>query len=341
LDLPRRLTSPGTWSVIFAADDLLVLLSPNLVYFDDTQLFCFSGRSVYTDGGLPGQAFTYRSSAYGINTYPSTGGYSNDFYTVWQDLIFNYSRLQLSHSADKLLAVSAVAEAIGVTFLGHDLAPKSYEAGLWKQHMPLNLLWSTFGDEETIYRPVYRAPSWSPMSIDRGVYTYNYELGEMFNPDWYTAKAVSVQTQLASQIAPYGQVLGGELRVDGLLKQIPTYSAGAKWITLSDEDYNLEHDCFLDATEPDVIMKPGFEPDLLVFVLSIVRLPYGEEEFRPSGTDGVDDADHFRGLVLCRRPDADTYTRIALFTCHRLSPVKNTRLKRWQQSFERKVITIV
>ncbi|KAH9884408.1 heterokaryon incompatibility protein-domain-containing protein [Cubamyces lactineus] len=85
----------------------------------------------------------------------------------WQDIVADYSSRSLSFRSDKLLACAAVAEV----FAAH-LGP-SYLAGLWRNTLPADLLWTTLDWEHTTGRPRPReylyAPSWSWASTDRPI----------------------------------------------------------------------------------------------------------------------------------------------------------------------------
>lgn len=329
------------------ADAPPVLLSPNIIYFNPFQTQMLSGREVETDGGLPSYAFPYRRFVHDIDDMRSTSSSSvsqesfEGLSDAWGELIYDYTKRKLTHSADKLLAVSAVAEAFFVTFMGHELASESYLAGLWRQHMPFNLLWIRNVYDDVHHRPAYRAPSWSWASIDSPALFNDYRSMGSKHRNRYTATVVHAQTQLTSRVAPYGQVTGGELQVDGLLKQIPNYSIEGINIKLFDEEYSFEEASLLDAYQPELTTKPGHELGFLVFLLCIIRSSDAEDGAQFSHQEWSGPLHDSYGLILGRKPNADKYIRIGRYEFHTQSREQDTKLMRWQQSFERKTITLV
>lgn len=54
----------------------------------------------------------------------------------WNSLVTSYTKGDLSFSADKLVAFSAIAETVGRS--------SRYLAGLWESELPCNLLWKGY-----------------------------------------------------------------------------------------------------------------------------------------------------------------------------------------------------
>jgi hypothetical protein len=86
-------------------------------------------------------------------------------------VVTEYSKTDLSFEKDRMMALSGIATAVTQSSGMH------YLAGLWKELLPMGLLWH-------LYHPKYkgtrldRAPSWSWQSIDRPVeyfYTTTFE----------------------------------------------------------------------------------------------------------------------------------------------------------------------
>jgi hypothetical protein len=267
-------------------------------------------------------------------------------YDTWHQLVRTYSRLQLSDSADKLLAISAIAEALGVAMLGYNSAMENYKAGLWQQHMPLNLLWFN-AQHDPCSRPPYRAPSWSWASIDRGILTFSHRYINSYHPDCYTAAVLDVGVSLASSIAPYGQVLGGKLKVDGLVRDIPSFRIEHDTITLQDPDFEFEEHCLLDAIEPSRTSRCSNGTEYLISILCLIRLPRSQEEIDYQQQKMDADGKHRHsmssemfGLVLRRMADEVYHTRIGMLRLIKDDPLSDLSLQRWQGSFARRTITI-
>jgi hypothetical protein len=310
----------------------------------------FRGRSVHADGGVPVQLYSYRNLVCGLRSRAlgtSTDKKASIEYNTWCELVGTYSKLQLSDSADKLLAMSAIAEAVEAALLDCNSATENYKAGLWQQHMPINLLWYN-ARQDPCFRPPYRAPSWSWASIDRGVTTFDYNQINSHHPNCYTAAVLSVDVSLASRIAPYGQVMGGKLQIDGLVKHIPNLSMVKDIITLQDPEYEFEEHIMLDAIESSTTSCNRGGISYLISVLCVIRLPRSQEELDfPLQRLNVyrercySKSYEMCGLVLRRKADEMYHSRIIMFHLIRDDPRSEASLQRWQDSFIRKTITIV
>ncbi|EPE29788.1 hypothetical protein GLAREA_00948 [Glarea lozoyensis ATCC 20868] len=96
---------------------------------------------------------------------------------MWRQLVMEYSALNLSFPADKLPALSALANTI------FDRRGGGYAAGLWIDTLVLDLCWSVTNTYETKCDFPWRAPTWSWASIDSPIYFhivryYQQEIGE-------------------------------------------------------------------------------------------------------------------------------------------------------------------
>ncbi|KAI0653369.1 heterokaryon incompatibility protein-domain-containing protein [Cubamyces menziesii] len=119
---------------------------------------------------------------------------------TWLNIVWDYSRAKLTNPADKLIAISAVAEMFA-PFLGED-----YVAGLWRPSLLHDLLWQT--DPETPRgRPAeYRGPSWSWASTDEPVlWRYPSLAGDCL------AEVVKCTVTLKNEQLPFGPAIGASL----------------------------------------------------------------------------------------------------------------------------------
>ncbi|OAL31980.1 hypothetical protein AYO22_00850 [Fonsecaea multimorphosa] len=124
----------------------------------------------------------------------------------WYDLVRKYSLRKLSLPADKLLAIGAIAERVGVAL--HD----DYLAGLWKSCLPRNLSWFVWFKKHTRPEEV-RAPSWSWAAVDG-------EIGKFVNMGRpCELELIDCHVELLSPTAPYGAVKGGHLTIRGRLRR--------------------------------------------------------------------------------------------------------------------------
>ncbi|KAM0351006.1 hypothetical protein ACHAPU_002784 [Fusarium lateritium] len=124
-------------------------------------------------------------------------GQTEEVLVMWYELLWEYGERKLSHSSDKLPAISGLARIYA------NLLNDEYVAGLWRSHLLEGLLWRGLNCRRV---QDYRAPSWSWASVD-GIPAVdelgNYErLGEVLD----------VKITLKGE-NPYGEVTDGRLRL--------------------------------------------------------------------------------------------------------------------------------
>lgn len=128
---------------------------------------------------------------------------------TWMGIVEEFTKRDLTCSADKLPAISGIAE------LWATASGDYYVAGLWRSHLPLGLLWTSGQPQLQTESRKYRAPSWTWASSDGQV-------------DWfdhlhtYVDPAMSIEscatTPTYSKV-PYGTVVSGSLIINGLLQE--------------------------------------------------------------------------------------------------------------------------
>jgi hypothetical protein len=74
---------------------------------------------------------------------------------AWSLLLRTYTRRDLTHSSDKLVAMAGLAEHF------ENLTGDKYVAGHWKCYLKDDLLWKTSLTARGERKPLYRAPTWS------------------------------------------------------------------------------------------------------------------------------------------------------------------------------------
>lgn len=145
-------------------------LAPRIVHFTTNQVFweCHSlEASEVLPRGVPGPPSPYYSSR-GLRV-PSMSP-KCELTSRWNNVLEEYSRTSLTFPNDRLLAVSAVARQFCSAM---QLEPSKYLAGMWKDHLPLSMLWDQLqapdmsGPEPTSSSATEMkyAPSWSWASI--------------------------------------------------------------------------------------------------------------------------------------------------------------------------------
>ncbi|KAJ8455079.1 hypothetical protein ONZ51_g12650 [Trametes cubensis] len=151
--------------------------------------------------------------------YPTTGTpplhCSDDWFTIhaaWAEVVGDYTTRTLTYPEDTLVACAGVAEAFGRA-LGYQT---EYLAGLWRDSLLYDLLWTTTGTTGQIRGCAdVHAPSWSwaatrhPVSFQP--YTW-YRDANVTVPDWEElADVVECSVALEDRVLPFGRVTGGHL----------------------------------------------------------------------------------------------------------------------------------
>ncbi|KAH7065908.1 heterokaryon incompatibility protein-domain-containing protein [Paraphoma chrysanthemicola] len=127
----------------------------------------------------------------------------------WIDIVQQYTRRQFTVASDKLLAISAIAEA-----WDPDLAD-AYLAGIWESQLPESLMWESNRRHVQIPSATHVAPSWSWASISGSNIVWNYGMRSELDPQ---IEIEHCSVELANDYAPYGDVKKGELIISGLLQ---------------------------------------------------------------------------------------------------------------------------
>ncbi|RGP64771.1 hypothetical protein FSPOR_7707 [Fusarium sporotrichioides] len=127
---------------------------------------------------------------------------------VWHALLQEYMSRDLTFESDRLVAFAGIA-ALYQSFA--KLPPGSYLAGIWRQVLQQDLLWTVVAGRKVSPPQLYRGPSWSWASVEPAP-NYNKPHEE----PWATVGTIreaSVQT-LGSE---FGPVSGGHLVLHGPL----------------------------------------------------------------------------------------------------------------------------
>lgn len=169
------------------------VLPPRALYFCETSLFweCPTRTAVES---VPTSISMTEDSKPTINFENSDRNYE-----TWKKIIARYSRTNLTFASDKLIALSGLAKKVGIR--------GDYLAGLWKDYLDIDLLWSPMQEGQRSEK--YRAPSWSWASIEGHVLTC---------PTSWRRDLRMVADVLESKVDlkredPMGEVKGGALRL--------------------------------------------------------------------------------------------------------------------------------
>lgn len=136
-------------------------------------------------------------------------------YQGWNTLICKYTMCGLTKESDKFIAIDGIVQQI------ERASGDLYVAGLWRETLPLSLLWSS-ADDEIRLSIRHRAPTWSWANVDGPVNAYDVEMHN--NLGFRTvAKAKNIDTK--SQI--FGGRVQGSMTLQG--KVFPAFAT--KWQT--------------------------------------------------------------------------------------------------------------
>ncbi|KAK4186738.1 heterokaryon incompatibility protein-domain-containing protein [Podospora australis] len=145
--------------------------------------------------------------------------------TGWRFVVMTFSLRAITDPGDKLLAVAAIAEYYGQRF-EQDLGQHKdrYLAGMWKENLLYDCLWSVKQWTPSSYPAKYRAPSWSWAAVEGVIEFYllgvpevvSLQLGNRSSerqPRVMQCELLEVKTKLYAETSPYGAVTGGFMRI--------------------------------------------------------------------------------------------------------------------------------
>ncbi|KAH3910011.1 hypothetical protein HBI56_128680 [Parastagonospora nodorum] len=149
------------------------LLSPRVVHFTDYQLV-WECRSVQqSETGDINDDWTKHDLPWDIDdSMPEMINYPFKFLhtetgNTWQTVVFEYSRLQLTHASDRLPAIAAIVQRT-MRARKDDL----YMAGMWESSLLVDSAWSRIKIQGDLERPDYTQPTWSWTSVPGAVSFY-------------------------------------------------------------------------------------------------------------------------------------------------------------------------
>jgi hypothetical protein len=126
-------------------------------------------------------------------------------YRYWNTIVAYYSKKLLTNESDRLIALYGIAQSIQKQYTKGE-----YVAGLWKEHLLNQLMWTTYKNLKKRRPAAYRAPSWSWASV----------VGKLMFRDILEAEAHDKVARV-EEVKVYtvegkeGQVTGGYLKIHG------------------------------------------------------------------------------------------------------------------------------
>jgi hypothetical protein len=288
-----------------------ILSTRNLVYsYDGLKWSCQTCER--NPSGPPDAPLMFPRTLPQGNLGESSGMASNDeLRQAWLDIRSEYTSRKLTYGGDKLAAISAIA---------FDIAKESgwtYLAGLWKEHLFLDLQWHR-DPQSTMSRPEkddptnplhprsteYRAPSWSWASMDGPVVDPN-EGGDPRSEFHFQILSCEIEYQNITAPAKFHfePVRSGILVVEAPVIELNWRWADPGDLTdtfLLDPEQGISYICGeanFDAVEPDL------EPETTkVSCLAMSMLTYEKRKMLP-----------VEGLLIVREKEPETFRRVGFF----------------------------
>ena len=177
-------------------------------------------------------------------------------YKNWQRLVEGYSSCKLTKEEDKLIALSGIARRF------HSALGSEFLAGLWRQNLPMELIWRVGrAESDSVGQPSrYRAPSWSWASVDAQI------INKFVDCELLSLIAVTDSHLERLGSDPFSQVTGGWIRVRGTLHPALLYPS-------DNYNWDLKYNLVLPQTGRQLYAMPDAEPKPSDFSRRALRNP--------------------------------------------------------------------
>ncbi|KAH7073777.1 heterokaryon incompatibility protein-domain-containing protein [Paraphoma chrysanthemicola] len=182
------------------------ILSPRILDFGHTQVQWICKSKRYADGGRVERAVT--TDALLGNSLQNLS--QRAIQDSWSNVIWKYTRRDMTFVGDRLLAVSAIA----TVFAPHLRC--DYLAGHWRNLLSLQLAWIV-GQPKYSRSNIFVAPSWSWASVSDMVY---WDMQDERVP---AVEVLDCQVQLQHTFAPFGAVTSGFLELRAQMQEMIWY----------------------------------------------------------------------------------------------------------------------
>lgn len=147
---------------------------------------------------------------------------ARDLALDWERVIREYSRRDVTHEEDRLVALAGIASRFAETQGNKDV----YLAGLWRSRIREELLWtpSQLSSEPSL-PSVYVAPSWSWASVKtpegiKWALDQEGEHDDRFGQGHTYVEIIECETTVKTSELPFGEVTSGRIRLRGQLRQV-------------------------------------------------------------------------------------------------------------------------
>ncbi|KAL9619786.1 MAG: hypothetical protein Q9160_005622 [Pyrenula sp. 1 TL-2023] len=192
----------------------------------------------------------------------------SDLFRVWYVLARDFSSRDISFTADRLPAFSGMAK------LFQSQLQATYLCGLWEEDLYHGLLWRS---THTGHFTMYRAPSWSWVSVEDNQLVWLWDLLQTDTKEWvYEIHEASV---VVPGMNPYGRVTRGKLVLSGFVAPLPSYLCG------DDNDRgSFKWEWPLLMPDVEIVPSPGSLLLRLHKKFCLVLEPVGNKTYRRIGS---------------------------------------------------------
>jgi hypothetical protein len=254
-----------------------------------------------------------------------------DIKTLWYELVEQYSPAKTTVQCDKLLALAGIAEGF------QRVTGDTYLAGLWKESLQNDLLWTsglTSENAETFRTFRDRSiPTWS-WAAWAGI-KFMYPLNSP-SDNWHlNAQFLEASVEILDEKLPFGRVAGGLLIIKGPLRVLSVGEVREQFKI--DKRRWRGHEVYPDFDWFNKTSKDSLPDSASVTLLSIKNHNLQDENHHRVEFDTQD-----RGLIL-RTTGPGEYERLGMYTYGRPS-VKGTAVvgfvPDWSEDFIESTVRI-
>ncbi len=326
------------------------LLAPRILYFgEELSWECRNASACECSGVSHGT-----KHGYSLSLFP--GFPTKKLYLQWQEMVEEFTWLQLSHEEDRLPAFSGLAQQY------QQRLKSVYLAGLWRENLLADLMWYAYPESGGATHRYYtkkptkwRAPSWSwasvegPIQFSRPSSYATVEAGT--ESITYPINITSAEC-IPSSLDPLGTVAKGKLTIKGSgrparLKHREKcaghdtrhYSVNQKSL----RSFLIRSNFTVDGREANVdydLIKHGLmdsNSEMSVYCLFICGMSYTDRLFSPSEADYIFQPTYKTWNLLLHRVDDNVFERVGLLEYEQVGRVES----RFRDSFSDCTITIV
>ena len=153
--------------------------------------------------------------------HDATNPFSKSYFS-WYKLVERYSQRQITFRADKLPAISALANQFAISFAGETGPANSedYCCGLWRQDLYCGLIWTAESPSKFSVCH-YVAPSWSWAASNDDISFHENDTDEN-RRSTTRAEILDVNIELASSLTPFGAVKSGKMTLRASVSGLPS-----------------------------------------------------------------------------------------------------------------------